>query len=276
MSTVRMGGLRARTNWTAKTVRMPLFYAVTAAFLGFLLLALNEPMRFVALAWTPEYGFPTHRVHHVMIGGFLTLLVAGVAVQLYRPARRVGAYLLAAIAIASVVVATLLTEGLGAASELAIFVIPLAIIGLLHPGLRSFRPSRETLDVRMLALAGGAAIALIAFAVVQMNLQLTAANEHALFEHYLMMAGGALTIALGALVAAFRPAGWRLLAYGVAALAALVGIASVAFPAAVQGVNFGVVGGVLAVVWAIGFVAVAEYGVREEVEIDPEQSGSVA
>ncbi len=271
-----MGGLRARTNWTAKKVRMPLFYAVTVAFLGFLLLALNEPMRFVALAWTPEYGFPTHRVHHVMIGGLLTLLVASVAVQLYRPAIRVGAYLLAAIAIGSLVVVTLLTEGFGAASELAIFVIPLVIIGLLHPGLRSFRPSRETLDVRMLALAGGAAIALLAFAAVQMNLQLTAANDHAVFEHYLMMAGGALTIAVGALVAAFRPAGWRVLAYGVAALVALVGIASVAFPAGVQGTNFGIVGGVLAVLWAAGFVAVAEYGARKDGQTDAEQSESVA
>lgn len=262
MSTVGMNLPRAGTARSLRNARRPLFYTLTAAFLGLLLLALSEPMRFVALAWTAEYGFPTHRVHHVMIGALLTLLAASVAVQLYRPAKRVGAYLLAAITVGTLTVVAAVTGGLAAVSELLVFVVPLVIIGLLHPGLRSFRPGRETVDVRMLALAGGAAVALLAFAAIQLNLQLTAADEHAAFEHYQMMAGGTLTIAAGALLAAFRPVGWRFLAAGVAALAAVVGIASVAFPAAEQGITFGIAGGVLAVLWAVAFLAVAEYGAR--------------
>ena len=76
-----------------------MFYAITIAFLAFLLVALAEPLRFTYLAWTPGYEFPTHRVHHVMIGGVLTALVLGVAAQLYRPTKRVGAFLLAVIGI---------------------------------------------------------------------------------------------------------------------------------------------------------------------------------
>ncbi|WP_331232636.1 hypothetical protein [Natronorarus salvus] len=254
--------VRARTRWTAALGRKPLFYAVTAAFLAFLLFALNEPMRFAYLAWTPGYEVFTHRVHHVMIGGLLTLLVVSIALQLYRPAERIGAYLFAAVAVASLLVVSVIGEGASALAELAIFAIPLVIIGLLHPGLRSFRPSRETLDARMLALGAVAAVPLIAFAALQMNLHMTLADDHVVFEHYLMMAGGALTIGLGAIVASFRPVGWRALVYAVAILVAFVGVASAMFPDPVQGVNFGVIGGSLAVLWAICFVAVAEYGVR--------------
>ena len=254
--------VRARTRSTVQMGRMPLFYAITVAFLAFLLLALNEPMRFVYLAWTPGYELFTHRVHHVMIGAILTLLVISVAVQLYRPAKRVGAYLLAAVGVGSLLVVSLVGTGISALSELAIFVIPLVLIGVLHPGLRSFRPSRETVDVRLLVLAALAGVPLIAFAAMQVNLHLTLTNDHVVFEHYLMMAGGALTVAVGALVASFRPAGWRVLVYGVAVLVAIVGIASVTFTDPAQGVNFGVFGGALAVLWAVGFVAVAEYGSR--------------
>jgi len=166
-------------------------------------------------------------------------------------------------------------EGISALGELAIFAIPLVIIGLLHPGLRSFRPSRETLDTRMLALGAIAAVPLIAFAALQVNLHLTLADDHVVFEHYLMMAGGALTIGLGALIASFRPAGWRALVYAVAVLVALVGVASVVFPDPVQGANFGVIGGGLAVLWAISFVVVAEYGARRR-PLDMEDGASTA
>jgi hypothetical protein len=252
--------IRARTQRTATLGRKPLFYAVTAAFLALLLLALNEPMRFAYFAWTPGYEAFTHRVHHVMLGSLLSLLVISVALQLYRPAEQIGAYLFAALAVGSLMVVSVIGEGVSALGELAIFAIPLVIIGLLHPGLRSFRPSRETLDTRMLALGAIAAVPLIAFAALQVNLHLTLADDHVIFEHYLMMAGGALTIGFGALIASFRP--WRALVYAVAILVALVGVASVVFSDPVQGVNFGVLGGSLAILWAISFVIVAEYGAR--------------
>lgn len=214
------------------------------------------------MAWTPAYDFPGHRVHHVMIGGVLSLLVIGVAVQLYRPIERVGAYLLSAIVVVGIGIATVVGEGVGALAELAIFIVPLAVLGALHPGIRSFRPSWSMVDRRMLVLAVIAAVPLIAFAAYQLNLHATLADDHVAFEHYVMMAGGALTIGLGALVASMRPAGWRVLVYGVAALAILIGIASVAFPAAEQGVNFGIVGGVMAVAWAIAYIGIAEHGAR--------------
>lgn len=256
-----------RARRVANHGRMPLFYAITAAFLAFLVFALNEPIRFVYLAWTPGYEAFTHRVHHVMLGGLLAVVVLGIAIQLYRPVERVGAFLLSALGIGLLSAVTLIADGLAALAELAIFIVPLAILAVLHPGLRGLRSRyagavRDRNDRRMLALGAVAAIPLTAFAAVQVNLHLTVADDHVLFGHYVIMAAGALTIALGALVASFRPTGWRVLAYSVAVLAALVGVASAMFPDPAQGVNFGVVGGALVVLWAIAFVAVAEYGAR--------------
>lgn len=261
MSAVSTTG--TRFAWVRENARMSAFYAVTVAYLAFLLFALNEPMRSAVFAWTPGYGLFTHRVHHVMQGSYLTLLALGVAVQLHSPAQRVGGYLLTAVAVGSFLLVGLVVNGLSALAETATFVVPVVIVGLLHPGLWSFRPSRETLDYRMLVLAVLAAVPLAAFAALQVDLHLTTTDDHVVLEHYLAMAAGTVTIALGAIVASFRPAGWRVLAYGVALLATLVGIASALFVDPSQGTNFGLIGGVLAVVWTYAFLVAAEYGAWE-------------
>lgn len=262
--------LYARSRTTARKARMPAFYAVTVAFVAFLVAAMNEPMQFAVLAWTPDYGFFTHRVHHVMIGGLLVLLTTSVAVQLYRPVERVGAYLFAALAVGSLAIVSVVVDGLGALAELAIFIVPLVVLGVLHPGLRSFRPTRETIDGRLLAVAAVAAVPLVAFAALQTNLQLTLSNDHVAFTHYVFMAAGAVTIGVGALVASTRPTGVRFLVYSAAVLVALVGVASMLYPEPVQGVNFGVIGGGLAVLWAVCLVAVAELGSRQNITSEPE------
>jgi len=224
-------------------------------------------MRFAVLAWTPDYAFFTHRVHHVMLGGFLVLLTASVAAQLYRPAERVGAFLFAALAVGTLTVVSVIVEGLAGLGEMAIFIAPLVVLGLLHPGLRSVSVC-DRVDRRMFALAAVAAVPLVAFAAIQTKLQLTMVDDHVIFGHYTFMAAGALTIGLGALIGSLRPAGWRVLVYGIAVLLASVGVASVLYPDPVQGVNFGLVGGLLAVGWAISYVAVAELGSRSGGDAD--------
>lgn len=163
-------------------------------------------MRFAVLAWTPDYAFFTHRVHHVMLGGFLVLLTASVAAQLYRPAERVGAFLFAALAVGTLTVVSVIVEGLADLGEMAIFIAPLVVLGLLHPGLRSVSVC-DRVDRRMFALAAVAAVPLVAFAAIQTKLQLTMVDDHVIFGHYTFMAAGALTIGLGALIGSLRPAG---------------------------------------------------------------------
>lgn len=259
MNTVTGLTRRMRFPTTATRLRMPLLYAIAVAVVALGVLTLHEQLQFGVQAWLSNHVFPFHRVHHVMIGTLVAVLLTGIGLQLYRPAQRVGAYLFAAIALGSLLVATALAADLGALLEVAIFAMLVAIIGLLHPGLRSFRPTRTRMDLPMAALALLALVPLTAFAAVQMDLQLTAVDAHVGFGHYTFMAAGAVTIGLGALLASFRPVGWRFLAYGVALLAILVGLASIAFTDPVQGTNFDVTGGVLAIMWAVWFVAVAEY-----------------
>lgn len=262
MTTQSYRRTRAGTRWFSEKARLPLFYAITLLFVAFLLFAIQEPLQFTVSAWMAGYEAPTHRVHHIMIGGLLGLLVIGVASQLYQPGKRVGGYILAALVIVVTMAMSLIGGGIIAVQELLVFLIPLIIVGALHPTLRSVRFDRESVDRRMLGLAVIAAVPMIAFAALQMNLHLTLTDDHVAFEHYIMMASGAVVIGLGALIASFRPAGWRILAYGVVALAALIGIASIAFPDAVQGTNFGIIGGTLVVLWAVSYLAVAEYGAR--------------
>lgn len=268
MSSVTRTETRTRIGRVRENARTAAFYAVSVAFLAFLLYALHEPMRAGILAWAPVYEPATHRVHHVMWGSFLTLIAAGVALQLSRPADRVGAYLLAAIAVGVWSVLALVGDGFTAIEATATFVVPMIVLGLLHPGLGSFRPSLESLDTRMLALAVLAAAPLAAFAAVQVNLHLTTSTEHALLGHHLAMAAGASTIALGAIVASFRPDGWRALAYAVALLTALVGFASGLFLEPAQGTTFGLFGGVLALIWTHLFLTAAEYGAWEASNAD--------
>lgn len=268
-----------RIDWARRHARMPAFYAITATYLVLLLITSHEQLRLGALAWTPGYGAVTHRVHHVALGGFLTVLVLCVAVQLYRPAERVGAYLLSAIAVGSVLAVDLLTGGQSGLGDPAILVVPVAVIGLLHPGLQSFRPSRATLDARLLALALLAAVPLLAFAVAQVDLQLTATDDHAAVGYYGAMAAVVTTVAIAVVVASFRPAGWRVLAYASAFLLVLVAVASGLSVHPSQGATFGLVGDVLALVWTFFFVSTAEYGAWEAAQAavaDPRTDAAAA
>ena len=102
------------------------------------------------------------------------------------------------------------------------------------------------------------AIPLVAFAAYQLTLHLILADDHVAFDHYVMMAAGLVTIGIGAVLASMKPTGWRFLAYGSAALLTLIAVASIAFPEPAQGVNFGIVGGILALVWVAVYLGVAE------------------
>lgn len=248
----------SRSRDTMVRGQKPVFYALTLAFLGFLILAMNEPMRFVYMAWLPEYIEPMHRVHHVTIGAMITVLALSVVAQLYRPHRQIGAMLLSVTLVGTLGLAALVGNGIAGFTEMIPFVVPVAIIAMLHPALWNIPAEVAHVDRRMLAVALLAAIPLVVFAGFQLYLHLTLSDGHVAFGHYLMMATVASTVAIGAILASARPGGWRVLLYGVCALAIIVGAASVAFPDPAQGANLGVIGGVALAVWALVFAGLGE------------------
>ncbi|MFP8957188.1 hypothetical protein ACLI4Y_10695 [Natrialbaceae archaeon A-CW3] len=245
-------------SYGATRVRKPAFYLITAAFLAFLLFALRESMAMVLTAWTSGYAFPAHRVHHVMIGGMLTVFTVLVAVQLYRPQKRVGALQAAIAFVIAAFVLTLVASGVAAAGEILVFVIPVLGIALLHPARDHLVPRLEGVNRRLLALGGIGAIGFGAVAVAEYVRHTGPGTEHVLFGHHEFMLFAMASIGLFAILGALRPTGWRALVYSAAGLAILFALASLAYPGLEQGSSLGTIGALAVIAWAIAYVGLAE------------------
>ena len=266
--------IRSGAGYGATRVRTPTFYLLTVAFVAFLLFALWETMTMVVTAWLGGYAFPGHRVHHIMIGGTLAVFVATVAVQLSQPRKRVGA-LQAALAFVIVAFAlTAIASGLTAASELLVFLVPVALIALLHPARGEFLPRLEGIDRRVLAVAGIGAIGFAALAVTEFVNHTTLTDEHVVFGHYEFMLFGLVSIGLFGLLGALKPTGWRVPLYAAGALALLFAVSSLAFPGTEQGSSLGTVSAFALILWALVLVGLAEYVEREDSSLQREAAPS--
>src|SRR3989338_1873796 len=82
-------------------------------------------------------------------------------------------------------------------------------------------------------------------------------QEHVTLGHYRAMAAFSFIILLVGLLASFRPRGWRLAAWVAGSLPILFGVASVVLPGAES--SLGAAWGIVAIVWGIAFIAVAEF-----------------
>ncbi|WP_290818783.1 hypothetical protein [Halovivax sp.] len=256
-------------GYGAHRARKPAFYLVTAAFLAFLVFALRDTMAMVVNAWFAGYAFPDHRVHHVMIGGTLAVFVATVAIQLYRPSKRVGALQAAIAFVIAAFALTILASGPAAAGEILVFVVPVLLIAALHPARRQLVPSLERVDVRLLALAAVGAIGFGTVAVGEYAAHTTLGNEHVVFGHYEFMLIALASIGLFAILGALRPIGWRALVYGAGALAILFAVGSLAFPGIEQGSSLGPIAALAVIAWAVAFVGLAEYTRGADAESSP-------
>lgn len=242
-----------------RRIRRPAFYVATIAFLAFVVFAFWQPMTMVVNGWLSGYAFPDHRVHHVMIGGTLTVWALALLVQLYRPTRRVGAMQSVLAFTIAAVVLTLVASGVAGAAEILIFAVPAGIIALLHPAARDLVPSLERLDVRLLGLAAIGATGFGGLAAREYVRHTTLSNEHVLFGHFEFMLFALASIGLFAILGALKPIGWRAPVYAAASLAIIFGVASLAFPGVEQGSNLGMIAALAVLGWAIAFVALAEY-----------------
>lgn len=214
-----------------------------------------ETMGFLLTGW----GSTAHHAVHFTVGGvFHVALVAALLSLFYRPERRTG------------VLGTVLVLALTAPVAFAVIgdVVPPAVLlpllavllAVLHPDTRAVLvPSVDGYDRRLLALALAAAAPLVLVGVDHMLLQRVVEDQHAALGHYAHV--GATFVAAGVLgiLASLRPTGWRVPTYAAAAIVAVAGAASIAWPAvSVQGTGFGALGGVVAILWSVAFVGIAE------------------
>lgn len=234
----------------------------------------------------PVFYDIAHRLHEFAAAMMLWPLVVGLLAQFRAPKRHVSGILMALWSVLSVLLGIALTGGWELTPIVAFLGVPTLVATLLHPAgrelLSAFSPAR--LDTLTLALVVIAALPLLAMAANQVGLQTGAielAHDHAaaghdaevhqahIDHHHFMFVSAFIISAIGVgLLTSFRPPGWRLSAWLVGAMVGVFGLAGILAPSAAS--NPGVLWNLGAVVWAVGFVVVAE---RTD---EPDRSGTTA
>lgn len=250
------GAAEGRTRLA--TVRLGVF--ALALLLGGVMtvLFLPELLLLLGLGWTAEVGaeLGIHRLHVMGIAAVVTVFLLGLFAQAYRPVQRVAS-MWGSFVVILVVSAGTVAYGVGRPEEVLPFLAITGIALLAHPAGRALLRRGDSFSPALLALVVIAAVPLLAFAFNQLGLSGSSTDPHAVDGHYVMMVGlVAATLAYGAF-AALGFVGWRLAAWLAALPMAYYGLMSISFP--VQAGSTGTMWGVAAILWAVAFVAVAEY-----------------
>lgn len=253
-----MLGSLTRGRTRLELARYGAFYLVAIAFLVMAVQAVGFLLEWGVTAWfSTEFG--DHRVHQIVDGVLIAGMIAGVAVQLYRPARRVAA--MQATVVLVVVFSAIAFLGGGPAEEVLPFLVFALVLGALHPsGREMVRPfTAGQFSPRLAGLVAVAALPLVAFAVSQFGLQVSVVDEHAALGHWGSVAAFAVGIGLLGALASLKTGWWVFPAALAGVFAAFHGLASVLFAAAS---SVGPLWGGLELLWGLAFLAVAAFEYR--------------
>jgi hypothetical protein len=205
--------------------------------------------------------FAPHIVHYLALSASQVMVLLGLAVQLRRPWTKVAPIWQAAGSLFLSVITlpfALVSVGPSQIPPPVLAVIALVIAAaLLHPGNPLRNPPRPV-DRLMSGLWAIAAIPAVLLTVSQIQLELrgSPADPHWLGLHYNFMAEFGLHVVLVGLLGASALSGWRLSAWSVSFMVALLGIGFVAYPN-LSG-SYGPTWGVAMIGWAVLFIATAE------------------
>jgi MFS family permease len=219
----------------------------------------------LVLGWFETGDRLAHRVHDLSYGIWAGILLAvGYLSQLRAPERRVAGFQQAALALVGFALAgTLAGDGTALLFVLG-FAVLTAILGWLHPAREHVLVRGEGPSMPLLVLALLAAVPLTVFAFDMAELQRTGipSDTHVAERHWSTMATLALSIWLVAAQAALRTPGWRIPAWSAGLAAAVLGVASMVFPAYPG--SLGRTWGLVALLGGVVFVALAEWTYRRE------------
>lgn len=235
-----------------------LFVALLVALYGFVIGILEFPIT----GWFKANVLTIHQLHDTVGVLLIYALLTGMISQVWRTEKQVGAMQQAAV-LMTLIIVTMLVAGMFE-PPLLIFLALIVTAAALHPARGQLLNVRRV-DPYLLALTAVAAIPLVDYSVDHLRLQLTAgaADTHAAFGHYAIMAAYAFAIVLLGVLAALRPSGWRVPTYSAALMAIHLGVASLVMVDQSSGI--GALWGTLAILWGMAFAVVAEWRSRQEV-----------
>jgi hypothetical protein len=246
-------------------------FFLLVGFFSLLFLTLNVilyPFPFILLVivgWFNPEPFGIHLLQDMMYGALNGVMLAGILLQFHKPERKVAALQMVILLLFGSMIGEIIEGSFIALHHYLAFLQFSVFIGgiaLLHPArqeiLRFGRPGNPEL----LALVGVAAAPLLIYAVNQWSLQLAAGiDEVASTQRYSVMAYSAVDILLLGLLAGFKTTGWRIPAWGAGFIAIVLGLPSVVFTG--QASSVGPLWGILAIIWGLAFVGVAEWKRRK-------------
>jgi hypothetical protein len=203
-----------------------------------------------------------HAFHNVLVASLLILLSAPAEIAIALAPQRAIRPL---VVLAAVGMAALATMAIGATVDpfTLPFVIVIAVMWALQPNREGALPAGRP-SVILLVLVLAAAAPLLTYAFGQAELQRTDhASEHAAFFHWVESSFAAVAVLLLGLLAALRPAAYRLAAWSSGVTLAVLGAASIALGAYASA--FAAPWGWLALAGGVAFVGVAEWETRRRV-----------
>lgn len=248
------------TDITLSTVGRPrkiAFYIVVGLFCLMIVIFTSWLLPVLVTGWFNPSHFGIHQLHEMNNAALNVVVLAGMALQLHRPERKVGGMLMVLLLVGTIFIINMVA-GTNPMQILPFVLFPL-VAALLHPNRgEMLRPGGIGQPI-LLALVAVAAAPLLLYAVNQINLQVAApaGDSHAEFNHYITMAGLAIAILLAGLLASFKITGWSIPAWGAGFLLLYLGLTSVVFPG--QASSVGALWGALAIVGGLAFFAVTAY-----------------
>ncbi len=205
-----------------------------------------------------HFRIPHHRIHDLTFSFLIGTAGLGMLAQLRMPSENVAGQVTALVPWAALGLASALTNTPVRFAPAPILGALTVIATILHPTGRDFFRSFGISRVNwvMLVLVIIAAVPLLAFAFTNIELQRTVTSDHAQLGHYGFMAAFSFTVIGVSLLSSLRPDGWRLTAWVVGLLPALLGLASMVFLDVDS--SLGLVWGLASIAWGASFVATAE------------------
>ncbi|MHB0877655.1 MAG: hypothetical protein ACYC5O_16580 [Anaerolineae bacterium] len=193
------------------------------------------------------------------------IIAVGFATQLRRPERKIAGAQQAVIGLLALAAAGLVGDRIEPLVGGLIGLAAAAILVALHPARRESFRFGKGLSAPLAVMSAAAAIPAVGYAAHVLALARDAGpscfmGQCARGDRLAEMAASAIAIVLVGMLAALKPHGWRVPAWGTGAAAAIVGLASIALPNAPGAV--GQVWGALVVAWGVLFVGLAEWEAR--------------